>query len=660
MVLPCNLYWLYNSHHKFHQRDFMNPILLKQRISKWIEACQFLKSAEIKEQLDTDEWTAIEELSNLWNKNFTANGVKEDALAHIETLKRCEDMHPNNLKIKEMSKALTGVAREMMTKDEATYNEFKEALKKEIKQNRPVPKTPTVPKTPPRVSVPPKTPVIPKTPPRTTVSDRDIKITSVDYKNSDPKNKIINDFGSQIRVGAYYIYSRLHITTDFKGKVTVEVQFTDPEGKDRGTTRTEIYIDGSGNYVALGYGNDEGGYWNKSGYWTLKYSINGRLAFTNRLYIAAAENKKGSMTIEKVIFANSDESGNILADYGSTLYTDTQYLKPKVTFRTSRRGDTTFIVKLTSPRGETSTYDTSINIKSESETWNFSGYGNSNGTFFTAGQWKVQFYVDNQLIYTTSVTINSRSTYRPPVIPKTTNTGGGGNGGGSKIVKILKWVAIIGVILAGLNFVSNMDCSGHSDLPVEYAIADGVKLYQQPKLNSVVNLKLNRGTKLYLVEREGDSGWIKVETDDGTKGYIHESYTLSEEMHSNISKLFANSDPAVIEKFQGMKYQVMKNQALAKVFDFAPGFMTPNAMIVDVASATDKPYEQVAFLITDGNNPFAIAYSFNSDGEPQAIRYSALNDKRTDTYFTSISTFTAYQMKVKASDGKTVTIDKIK
>ena len=450
----------------------------------------------------------------------------------------------------------------------------------------------------------------------------------------------------------------MHITTAFKGKVTVEVQFTDPEGKDRGTTRTEIYIDGSGNYVALGYGNDEGGYWNKSGYWTLKYSINGRLAFTNRLYIAAAENKKGSMTIEKVIFANSDESGNILADYGSTLYTDTQYLKPKVTFRTSRRGDTTFIVKLTSPRGETSTYDTSINIKSESETWNFSGYGNSNGTFFTAGQWKVQFYVDNQLIYTTSVTINSRSTYRPPVIPKTTNTGGGGNGGGSKIVKILKWVAIIGVILVGLNFVSNMDCSGHSDLPVEYAIADGVKLYQQPKLNSVVNLKLDRGTKLYLVEREGDTGWIKVETDDGTKGYIHESYTLSEEMHSNISQLFANSDPAVVEKFQAMKYQVMKNQALADVYSFAPGFMTANARIVDVDVAADKPYEQVAFLIADGSSSFAIAYSFDDNGNPKKTRYSALNDKLPGAEFTTISTFTAFQMKVKTDNGKTVKVDK--
>ncbi|MGN1245753.1 MAG: hypothetical protein ACI4UN_03890, partial [Muribaculaceae bacterium] len=71
-------------------------------------------------------------------------------------------------------------------------------------------------------------------------------------------------------------------------------------------------------------------------------------------------------------------------------------------------------------------------------------------------------------------------------------------------------------------------------------------------------------------------------------------------------------------------------------------------------------YEQVAFLITDGNNPFAIAYSFNSDGEPQVVRYSALNDKRTDTYFTGISSFTAYQLKVKTSDGKTVTVDKFK
>ncbi|MDD6777462.1 MAG: SH3 domain-containing protein [Bacteroidales bacterium] len=635
----------------------MNPILLKQRITKWIEACQFLKSAEIKEQLDTDEWTAIEELSNLWNKNFTANGVKDDALAHIDTLKRCEDMHPNNLKIKEMSKALTGVAREMMTKDEATYNEFKEALKKEIKQNRPVPKAPPTPKvTPtvkPKVPATPKTPVIPKTPPRTTVSDRDIKIVTVENRNVDYDGNVIDDFGSKLKVGSLYISSRLHIATSYVGEAVIETRFVDPDGKERGSTSTKFDINGSGNYRTISYGNDNGNYWNKPGYWTLKYYINGREAHTHKLYIYPKDNK---ITIEKVLFGNSDEQSNIIDDYGSTLYTNTKYLRPKITFSTARRGNTKFEIKITSPSGKVSTYDTTINITQDSETWNLTGWGNDQGTFYTAGQWKVQFYVDNVLLRTETVTIHSRTTPRPPVTPRNTGGGGGGNSG-KGFVNFLKWAVIIGTVLFALNYFSRMDCSGRSDLPVEYAIADGVKLYQQPKLNSVVNQKLNRGTKLYLVEREGDTGWIKVETDDGTKGYIHESYTLSEEMHTNISKLFANSDPAVVDKFQRMKYQVMKNQALADVYRFAPGFMTVNAKIVDVDTAADKPYEQVAFLITDGTSTFAVAYSFNADGEPKVTRYSALHEKRNDTYFTAISLFTAYQLKVKTSDGKTVTVD---
>ena len=190
----------------------MNPILLKQRVSKWIDACQYLKSAEIKEQLSAQEWTAVEELSNLWNKNFTANGVKDDALAHIDTLKQCEDMHPNNLKIKEQSKALTGVAREMLTKDEATYNEFKEALKKEIKQNRPSSpvnpprveqKPPRVEQKPPRVEQKPprieqKPPRIEQKPPRVEqkpiITARDISISSVEFRNTDDNERIINDY----------------------------------------------------------------------------------------------------------------------------------------------------------------------------------------------------------------------------------------------------------------------------------------------------------------------------------------------------------------------------------------------------------------------------------------------------------------------------------
>ena len=294
----------------------MNPILLKQRISKWIEACQYLKSAEIKEQLDTDEWTAIEELSNLWNKNFTANGVKDDALAHIDTLKRCEDMHPNNLKIKEMSKALTGVAREMLTKDEATYNEFKEALKKEIKQNRPVPKAPPTPKVPPRKIVvgqnPPRVPVTP----RTTATVRDIVITGAEFRNTDYENNVIDNFGSTIRVGALYISSRLRITTDYYGSVTVKIRFTDPDGENRGVSTSTFDVSGSGSYITSGYGNRKGTFINIPGRWKLEYIIEDRLVYTGYMQVSPSVHAKDKVYVRSVLFADTDYDGNIIHDYG--------------------------------------------------------------------------------------------------------------------------------------------------------------------------------------------------------------------------------------------------------------------------------------------------------------------------------------------------------
>lgn len=48
----------------------MDQIILNRNAEKWIEACQFLKSAEIKPQLDASEWTAVEGLSELWSKPY--------------------------------------------------------------------------------------------------------------------------------------------------------------------------------------------------------------------------------------------------------------------------------------------------------------------------------------------------------------------------------------------------------------------------------------------------------------------------------------------------------------------------------------------------------------------------------------------------------------
>ena len=77
----------------------MDQIILNRNVKNWVEACQFLKSAEIKDQLDQEEWTAIEGLSNLWNKRYVQDEVEDTAREFIDILKKCENFHPNNLDI---------------------------------------------------------------------------------------------------------------------------------------------------------------------------------------------------------------------------------------------------------------------------------------------------------------------------------------------------------------------------------------------------------------------------------------------------------------------------------------------------------------------------------------------------------------------------------
>lgn len=114
----------------------MDQIILNRNVKNWVEACQFLKSAEIKDQLDQEEWTAIEGLSNLWNKRYVQDEVEDTAREFIDILKKCENFHPNNLDIKTYSKQLTGVARDMFTNDEATYEEFKGKLLEKFHKKR--------------------------------------------------------------------------------------------------------------------------------------------------------------------------------------------------------------------------------------------------------------------------------------------------------------------------------------------------------------------------------------------------------------------------------------------------------------------------------------------------------------------------------------------
>lgn len=127
----------------------MDETILNINVKKWTESIQFLKSQEIKQQLDPAEWTAVDELSNLWNKDFDRDDVKATAAELVADLKRCENQHPNNLDIKKYSKQLTAVVREMLMKDRPTYEAFKLKLQTIYRRRRPTPPPPKPQPTPP-------------------------------------------------------------------------------------------------------------------------------------------------------------------------------------------------------------------------------------------------------------------------------------------------------------------------------------------------------------------------------------------------------------------------------------------------------------------------------------------------------------------------------
>lgn len=106
----------------------MDSILMNQKVGKWNEACRFLKSKQSK--LSSEEWTAIEYLADFWRDgNFDADSIA-DCESLIELLISSDKLHTNDRDIIVWSKEFRGIAKMMYTKDEDTFKQFKEAMRK--------------------------------------------------------------------------------------------------------------------------------------------------------------------------------------------------------------------------------------------------------------------------------------------------------------------------------------------------------------------------------------------------------------------------------------------------------------------------------------------------------------------------------------------------
>ena len=128
--------------------------------------------------------------------------------------------------------------------------------------------------------------------------------------------------------------------------------------------------------------------------------------------------QKSEITIEKIEFGDRDNDGNTHRNFGEKLYTDVEYLKPKVTYEVINVGDKIELwYKIYSPSGKL------LSGKNAKEGFTWRGYllceskgkctaiiggfgGEDKTTYAESGTWRIEFYRDDEMLYKTTFEIH--------------------------------------------------------------------------------------------------------------------------------------------------------------------------------------------------------------------------------------------------------------
>ena len=127
--------------------------------------------------------------------------------------------------------------------------------------------------------------------------------------------------------------------------------------------------------------------------------------------------RNGYIRITNIKFGNTDYDGNIISDYGSTLYAlSIHFLRPRIFYEElckSSRSET-FDVKIYKPDGSlvtgTSspsgyTYSSTETIYPGNNQVTFPGWGNDNGGYYTPGTYRFEVWHDGNFVYSTDVSL---------------------------------------------------------------------------------------------------------------------------------------------------------------------------------------------------------------------------------------------------------------
>lgn len=130
--------------------------------------------------------------------------------------------------------------------------------------------------------------------------------------------------------------------------------------------------------------------------------------------------RNGYIRITNIKFGNTDDDGNLLSDYGSTLYaSDIRYLKPRIYYDglCNTQQTVTFFYKIYKPNGElessasspagyTSSFQRTV-YPGKNQMMIASGWGNNNSGSYAPGTYRYELWHDGNFVYSTNFSLLS-------------------------------------------------------------------------------------------------------------------------------------------------------------------------------------------------------------------------------------------------------------
>ena len=123
----------------------------------------------------------------------------------------------------------------------------------------------------------------------------------------------------------------------------------------------------------------------------------------------------GALSVNTLEVANTDENGEIITNYGNSIYSyNSMYLKPKITLHADQAGTYTIFVKLFMPSGDLATgsnspsgysYSDELKVSSGTYAYTLSGWGGKDKGHWKAGTYRYEFWNRGKKIGSGSVRV---------------------------------------------------------------------------------------------------------------------------------------------------------------------------------------------------------------------------------------------------------------